>query len=92
MKNLPSYTPIRAVVIARAEELSLTAHAIAVQAKDNDQWVVWPDHVKHYLEGRKDMTSAKLDAVLRVLGLRVTVAGRDGSAGEATPPPPGATL
>jgi uncharacterized protein YktB (UPF0637 family) len=65
------YRPIREVVIERAESLGLTGYAIAVAAKINGEWIVSADHVKDYLERRKHMTDGKLDAVLRVLGLRV---------------------
>jgi uncharacterized protein YktB (UPF0637 family) len=72
MARRKDYTPLRARVIDRARELDLTAYAIAVAAKHGDEWVVSADHVKAYLDGAKDMTSAKLDAVLKVLGLRVS--------------------
>lgn len=65
------YQPIREVVIERARELGMTGYAIAVAAKIDDKWTVSADHVKDYLERRKHMTDGKLDAVLRVLGLRV---------------------
>lgn len=66
------YRPIREVVIERAEEREMTAYAIAKATVDPDgEQVVSINHVSEYLAGRKDMTGQKLDAVLRVLGLRV---------------------
>jgi CRISPR/Cas system CMR-associated protein Cmr5 small subunit len=68
------YRPIREVVIERAEEREMTAYAIAHEAKrtgGSDDFPVSINHVSEYLAGRKDMTGQKLDAVLRVLGLRV---------------------
>lgn len=63
---------IRQAVIERATELEMTAYAIAHAAKVGEDFIVSVDHVQHYLAGRKDMTSEKVDAVLRVLGLHVS--------------------
>lgn len=62
---------IRATIQAQAKKLGMTAYAIARAAKVNDQFVVSVYHVQEYLAGRKDMTSAKLDAVMKVLGLQI---------------------
>lgn len=55
-------------VIARAQELGLTAYAIAKATGG----AVSEDHVKNYLERRASMGSHKLQHVLRVLRLDVT--------------------
>ena len=58
---------LRTSIIARAKSLGLTAYAIA---RDTGG-VVSPDHMRAYMVGDKDMTGERLDAVMRVLGMRV---------------------
>lgn len=60
---------IQATVIARAAELDLTAYRIA-QLTDG---AVSADHVQAYLMRRKSMGSHKLQHVLRVLGLGLSI-------------------
>lgn len=60
---------IQARVISRAEELGLTAYAIAKASGG----AVSEDHVQAYLTRRKSMGSHKLQHVLRALGLELTV-------------------
>ena len=67
---------IRETIQAQASKLGLTAYAIAHAAKVDGQFVVSINHVQEYLAGRKDMTSAKLDAVFLVLGLEVKAKGK----------------
>lgn len=55
----------RAAVIARAAQLDLNPLAIA-KATDG---AVSDDAVRRYLQGTADLTTAKADAVCRVLGL-----------------------
>lgn len=61
---------IQSRVIARANELGLTAYAIAQKTGGR----VSNDHVKDYLERRKSMGSHKLQHVLTVLGLEIVEA------------------
>lgn len=56
---------IREAVRAAAERHGLTAYAVA-KATDG---AVSDDMLKRFFEGRSDLTSGKVDAVLRVLGL-----------------------
>lgn len=65
---------IREMVQARANELGLTAYALAHASKVGGQFVVSVNHVAEYLAGRKDMTTAKLEALLPHLGLALVVA------------------
>lgn len=58
---------IREAVRAAAESRGLTAYAVA-KATDG---AVSDDMLKRYFADRSDLTSAKLDAVFRVLGLSV---------------------
>lgn len=58
---------VQEAVIARAEQLGLTAYAIAKLTGG----AVSPDHVKDYLERRKSMGSHKLQHVLTAIGLGV---------------------
>lgn len=62
---------IRQTIQAQAAKLGMTAYAIAHAAKVDGKFVVSVNHVQEYLAGKKDMTSQKVDAVLRVLGLVV---------------------
>lgn len=62
------------MVQARANELGLTAYALAHGSKVGGQFVVSVNHVAEYLAGRKDMTTAKLEALLPHLGLALVVA------------------
>jgi hypothetical protein len=61
---------IRAAVVERAAALDLTAGAIARQTEG----VVSDDMLRLYLTGKSDLTSAKLDAVFRVLGMAPALA------------------
>jgi DNA-binding transcriptional regulator YdaS (Cro superfamily) len=56
---------IRAAVVARAAALNLNPLAIA-KATDG---AVSDDALRRYLQGTADLTTAKADAVCRVLGL-----------------------
>jgi DNA-binding phage protein len=58
---------IREAVIARANALGMSAGAISMQAGGK----VTRQHVYKYLMGRATMGSAKLQHVLRVLGLQL---------------------
>ena len=60
---------IRAAVQARVAELGLNAREVADRAGGVSHDQIW-----RYLRGDSDLTSGKLDAILRALGLRV-VAG-----------------
>lgn len=62
------------MVQARANELGLTAYALAHGSKVGGRFVVSVNHVSEFLAGRKDMTTAKLEALLPLLGLAVVVA------------------
>ena len=64
---------IRQAIVAQAKRLGLTAYAIAKQSKRGGKWAVSPDHVLSYMNGEKDMTSKRLDAVMKVLGITLTV-------------------
>jgi hypothetical protein len=57
-------------VIAAAKEKKLTAYAIAKAVKAAGGSVSIYS-VQCYLDGTRDMTSAKLDGVLKVLGLSI---------------------
>lgn len=63
---------IRQIVQAQVDRLGVTAYHIAHAAKVDGKFTVSINHVQEYLAGRKDMTSEKLDAVFKVLGLKVT--------------------
>lgn len=65
---------IRKTIQAQVARLGLTAYAIAHAAKVDGEFTVSVNHVQEYLAGRKDMTSGKLDAILKVLGLKITKA------------------
>lgn len=67
---------IRKTIQAQADKLGLTAYAIARDCgKDRKgKWIVSPRHIQNYFSGEKDMTSARIDAIFKVLGLRVTIA------------------
>jgi hypothetical protein len=58
---------IREAVIARADELNLTAEAIAARTDG----AVSRNHVREFLARRKQMTSGKLGAVMTALGMTV---------------------
>lgn len=58
---------IRAAVVARMESLGLTSYAVA---RDSGG-VVSQDQVRRYVLGDSDLTSEKLDAVFRVLGIKL---------------------
>lgn len=58
---------IRDIVVARAENLGLSAYAIAKASNG----AVSEDAVKRYMMGRGDITTGKLDAVFRALSLVV---------------------
>ena len=66
---------IREMIARRAADLGLTPHAIAAECGpgENGEPILRRDHVAKYLAGEKDMATAKVDAVLRVLGMRVVV-------------------
>lgn len=68
---MPKPDTIRAAVVAAAARLDLNPYALA-KATDG---AVSDDQIRRYLAGTTDLTSARLDAVFRVLGLRV--AGRN---------------
>lgn len=59
---------IRARVIARANELGLTAYGIAKATEGR----VSTNHIRCYLAGEKSLTSSKLQHVLTVLGLQIS--------------------
>lgn len=67
MADKPQADWIQARVIARAEEMELSAYAIAKATNG----AVSEDHVRDYLTRRKSMGSHKLQHVLRVLQLDV---------------------
>lgn len=56
-------------VIARAAELEMTAYAVAKATEG----AVDENHVRNYLQRRSSMGSHKLQHVLRVLGIGLTV-------------------
>ena len=58
---------IRSIVIKRAARLDMTAYAIARDTKG----AVSPDQVQRFMAGTGDITSARLDAVMKVLGLEI---------------------
>ena len=60
---MPKPQTIRAAVVAAKDRLGLTAYAIARQTNG----AVSDDMLRLYLTGKSDLTSEKLDAVLRVL-------------------------
>lgn len=62
---------IQEAVIARAEALGLTSYEIAKRTFG----AVSEDHVRDFITRRKSMGSHKLQHVLRVLGMSVTVSG-----------------
>lgn len=67
---------IRESIQAQASRLGLTAYAISKQAGTRKEGrkevpVVSIVHVQAYLNGEKDMTSERLDAIMRVLELEV---------------------
>lgn len=64
---------IAQIVRARADELELSAYAIARMAMVHNEFTVSVYHLNEYLAGRKDMTTGKLDHVLRALGLELGV-------------------
>jgi hypothetical protein len=59
---------IRDQVLARAKRLRLSAYEIARRTRG----LVSERHVSYFLAGRKSMGSAKLQHVMRVLGLKIT--------------------
>lgn len=64
---------IREHINRRAYEIGLSGFDIArLVRKDNGEWVVSTAHMEAFLSGHKDMTSDKLDKVMRSLGLTVT--------------------
>lgn len=64
---------LRDTIRERAKQLCLSAYDIAraIYHLNHEQWIVSCDHMQDYLNGTKDMTGSKLDAVLSYLGLRV---------------------
>ena len=64
---------LRESILRKADEIGLSAFDLArLVRKDHGEWVVSTDHMERYLSGEKDMTSDKLDKVMRTLGLTVT--------------------
>lgn len=68
---------IRESIQAQANRLGLTAYAISQQCGEGKKGkrIVSIVHVQAYLNGEKDMTSERLDAIMKVLGLEVKVKG-----------------
>ena len=63
---------IREIVRGRVESLDMSAYAVAEATRRADGTLaVSHDQMRRYLTGEADMTGGRLDAVLRVLGLRV---------------------
>jgi len=62
---------IRQAIIKAVERQGHTCYSLAHAIKDlnNGEFAVSLNHINEYLEGRKDMTSEKVDWLLRVLGL-----------------------
>ena len=60
---------IQELVIDRSAKLGINAYQIAIATG----WAVSDDHVQAYLTHKKSMGSHKLQHVLRVLGLEITV-------------------
>jgi transcriptional regulator with XRE-family HTH domain len=58
-------TTIQATIQARAAQLGLTAYALAKLAGMSEETV------RPYLQGKRDMTSRKVDKLLEALGLEV---------------------
>ena len=56
---------IRQAIQARAAQLGLTAYALAKLAGMSEETV------RPYLQGKRDMTSKKVDKLLEALGLEV---------------------
>jgi hypothetical protein len=63
-RSSPPDPSIRAAVRARVDALGLNPFALARETGG----AVSDDQVRRYLAGTTDLTSARLDAVLRVLG------------------------
>ena len=57
--------PIRETITARAEQLGLTAYAIAKRCEMS------PEAVKRYLTGRCSLNSRYVSAICEVLGLEL---------------------
>lgn len=66
--NTDQHDWLQQAVIARANELGMTAYAIAKASAGK----VSENHVHCYLTGRKSMGSHKLQHVLAALGLELT--------------------
>lgn len=64
---------LRDTIHERAKQLRLSAYDIAraIYHLNHEQWIVSCDHMQDYLNGTKDMTGSKLDAVLSYLGIRL---------------------
>lgn len=64
---------IRKSIQAQASRLGLTAYAISQQCgvDKKGKRIVSIVHVQAYLNGEKDMTTERVDAILKVLGLEV---------------------
>jgi transcriptional regulator with XRE-family HTH domain len=58
-------TTIQATITARAAKLGLTAYALAKLAGMSEETV------RPYLQGKRDMTSKKVDKLLEALGLEI---------------------
>ena len=64
---------LRMIIAMRAKQLGLSGYDIAraIKTINNDTWLISCDHMEQFLQGRKDMTSAKVDAVLAYLKLLI---------------------
>lgn len=64
---------IRKSIQAQATRLGLTAYAISQQCgvDKKGKRIVSIVHVQAYLNGDKDMTSERLDAIMKVLKLKI---------------------
>lgn len=62
---------IRQAVIKAVERQGHTAYSLthAIKEANDGEFAVSHNHINEYLAGRKDMTSEKVDWLLRVLGL-----------------------
>lgn len=68
---MPKPDTIRAAVVDAAARLDLTAYAIAQRTRGvGTGRPVSDDQLRRYLAGTHDLTSARLDAVFAVLGLK----------------------
>ena len=71
MAKQRKYT-IRQTIVAQTKRMRASAYAVSMQTRDAEgKLKVSPDHVKLYFDGKKDMTSERLDAIFEALGIKV---------------------